>query len=153
MSAFVCDDKTLNRISNALFYAVKNGGYNKPLPQPDTDLQNIMGDNPAEFGKTIYLMNVNAVEQRYPDCERNPNNLPGQIDADGNHLPYTFKTVSYSMMPSAVVLYKSIQSYLYQCNEGDVDQLPLYKALREYKNALASHIVEKMPDYDKAPWG
>ena len=153
MSAFVCEDKTINRITNGIFYALQNGGYGKSLPQPDTDLQNIMGDSPAEFGKTLYKMNVNAVEQRYPDCVNNPNNLPGVVDDEGNHVPYTYKVTSISMMPGAIVLYKSIKSYLYQCSEGDVRELPLYKALREYENTLARHIVEKIPEYDKAPWG
>jgi len=153
MSSFVCDDKTLNKIANALFYAVQNGGYGKSLPQPDEELQNIMGDSPSEFGKTLYLMNVNAVEQRYPDCQGNPDNLPGQVTNDGKHLPYTYKATSISMMPRAIVLYKAIQSYLYQCFEGDVDKLPLFKALQEYRSALACHIVEQTPEYEKAPWG
>ena len=153
MSAFVCEDKTLNRITNALFYAVENGGYGKSLPQPDQDLQSIMGSNPAEFGKTLYLMNVNAVEQRYPDCIGNPNNLPGVCDADGNHVPYQYKKTSISMMPGAIVLYKSIQSYLYQCSEGDVSSLPLFKALQEYRSALACHIIERLQEYQNAPWG
>lgn len=153
MSAFVCDDKTINRISNALFYAVKNGGYNKSLPQPEEKLQSVMGESPAEFGKTLYLMNVNAVEQRYPDCQKNKNNLPGQIDEDGNHLPYSYKSTPISMMPSAIVLYKALQSYLYQCCEGDVKDLPLYNLLQEYRSAIACHVIEKTQEYEKAPWG
>ncbi len=153
MSAFVCDDKTINRIANALFYAVNNGGYGKSLPQPSKELQSIMGESPSEFGKTLYLMNLNAVEQRYPDCINNRSNIPGQCDKDGNHLPYAYKTVSISMMPGAIVLYKSIGCYLYQCSEGDVDELPLYKALSDYVSAIACHIVERSPEYEKAPWG
>ncbi len=153
MSSFVCDDKTINRITNALFYAVQHGGYNKSLPQPNQDLQNIMGNDPAEFGKTLYKMNVNAVEQRYPDTAGNPDNLPGQVTEDGHHLPYTYKATSISMMPGAIVLYKAIQSYLYQCYEGDVHKLPLFLALQEYRNAIACHVIEKSPEYNKAPWG
>jgi hypothetical protein len=149
MSAFVSDDQTINRIVSGLCFAKLHGDYSNPIPRLDGDLAAAI-ESPAEFGRTLYAMNVNAVEQRYPDCIGNPNNLPGQCDDDGNHLPYQYQSI---IPPQPIQLYKSIQSYLYQCNEGDVDEFPLYKTLNGYLVKLACHIVDNSPAYDKADWG
>lgn len=149
MSAFVCDDKTINRIIAGLSFAMTSGGYPTQFEKPSAELAEMLND-PAEFGRVLYSMNVNAVEQRYPDCVGNANNLPGQCDDNGNHVPFRFAHI----MPTTVIqFYKSINCYLYQCSEGDVDELPLYKMLREYSKNLAVAIVERMPAYDKAEWG
>lgn len=149
MSAYVCDDTTINRIVAGLTNAKDHGDYNTPTPKPSEELCNAI-ENARDFGRTLYAMNINAVEQRYPDCVGNPNNLPGQISDDGSHLPYTYRP---SAPPKAIQLYKSIQCFLYQCSEGDVDELPLYKLLKEYQTRLAVHMIEHSSDYDKADWG
>lgn len=149
MSAFVCDDKTINRIVGGLRHALQHGDYNRPFCKPENELILVTDENAAEFGRTLYLMNLNAVEQRYPDCIGNPNRLPGQIDESGNHQPYRYQFAT----PQRIQFLKSLSCYLYQCTEGDVDELPLYRALRQYQSALALHIVEGSKEYENAEWG
>lgn len=149
MSAYVCDDTTINRIVSGLTNAKDFGDFNTPTPKPAEKLAEFIGD-PRDFGRTLYSMNVNAVEQRYPDCVGNPDRLPGQCNDDGSHLPYSYRS---AVPPRPIQLYKSLQCFLYQCSEGDVDELPLYKLLREYTKDLAVHMIENSADYEKSDWG
>jgi len=54
---------------------------------------------------------------------------------------------------SEVQVYKSLQCFLYQCCEGDVDERPLYKALSAIRELLAPFINEDSPEYEAAQWG
>jgi hypothetical protein len=89
-----------------------------------------------------------AVEDRYPDTVEN-HQYPGEVDKDGNHVPYEYERVS---PPSALELYKLIRCYLYQCSEGDIDKKPLFIALDTYCQSVAEHIVMNSPQYDALPW-
>lgn len=147
MSAYIVDDKTINLIVAALKTANQNGGWNKPYCSPKNEA--LQFESPAEFGRTLYGMNLNAVEQRYPDTVGNPDRLPGPCDEDGKHTPYKFQSV---IPPQPVQFLKFLSCLMYQCSEGDVDELPLYKALREYESILALHIVQNSKAYDEAKW-
>ena len=150
MSAFVCDDKTINRIVGGLFHAKNMGGWNRSYPEPSNELQEVMGDNPAEFGRTLYSMNVNAVEQRYPDTIGNPDRLPGQCDEAGHHLAYKYQLTG---APERYQFHKTLQCFLYQCMEGDVDGLPLYSLLTVYLATVANHIVTSSKQWSEGEWG
>jgi hypothetical protein len=54
---------------------------------------------------------------------------------------------------SEVQLFKSLQCFLYQCSEGDVDEKPLYKALTTITDLLAPFINEESSEYEAAQWG
>jgi len=54
---------------------------------------------------------------------------------------------------SEVQFFKSLQCFLYQCCEGDVDEKPLYKTLSAIQNLLAPFINTDSPEYDAAEWG
>ena len=149
MSAFVVDPKTINAIVTALQIAVdQDGVYPGNFPNPKYMKTQTLHDavaNPAELGAAMYGMNINAVEQRYPGG----GDLPGTY-TDGEHLDaYKYRRVEVS----PIRVYKALSSYLYQCSEGDVFALPLYNALAEFKATLAEHMIENMPEYEKAEWG
>ena len=54
---------------------------------------------------------------------------------------------------SGVQFFKSLQCFLYQCCEGDVDGKPLYKTLTAIQHLLAPFINTDSPEYDAAEWG
>jgi hypothetical protein len=54
---------------------------------------------------------------------------------------------------SEVQFFKSLQCFLYQCCEGNVDERPLYKALSAIIGLLAPFINEDSAEYDAAVWG
>lgn len=125
MSAYLCSSDEINVIVAGLQAA--NSVNADILPEP------LQFDSPSDFGVTLYAMNRNAVEQRYPDTIGNPDNLPGEVDAEGHHKPYKY---SYREVTSMSEFIHTLGSYLYQCSEGDVMDLPLYQALKVFKQAL-----------------
>ena len=151
MSAYVVDPKVINTIVSALENAIaQEGKY--PSRFPDlrymkfTLIRDAVTSDPADFGKTLYAMNINAVEQRYPDGD-----LPGTYDDNDQLATYQYKRISWDMINKYQVM-KNISCYLYQCSEGDVDQLPLFQAMSELKAAMAIHFVESSAEYEKATW-
>ena len=149
MSAYVVDPKVINQIVSALQSAInQEGAY--PSKYPDLRYmknKNLreMAEEPAELGRAMYAMNINAVEQRYPG----KGELPGTY-TDGENLDaYRYRFI---LDTPRLQVYKSLQCYLYQCTEGDVNELPLYAALVEFRAELAQHIVEHSPEYEKAVW-
>ena len=135
MSAFVVKDETIDLIIAGLKYAAQYGGYSNPLPTPTNPALDF--DSPAEFGASLRRMNVDSVLARYGDEEGNS--------------PYHYTPI---VPPSAIQLYKSIQCFLYQCNEGDkITRRRLFKALAKYATDIAVHIVNHSAAYEAAKWG
>jgi hypothetical protein len=54
--------------------------------------------------------------------------------------------------PTPVQAFKSIRCWLYQCNEGNCDQHPLFQAFQRIAAAIAEGIVQDMPMYEMAAW-
>lgn len=153
MSAFVVDPKLICNIVKSIEIAVRQEGK---YPATYPDIRYIEGaeslceaviESPEELGRTLYAMNINAVEQRYPD-----GNLPGTYDENDKLVQFEYK-IRFDACPAPVKVYKALSCYLYQCSEGDVDTLPLFKAVSAYKSALAEHIVESLPTYEAESWG
>lgn len=48
---------------------------------------------------------------------------------------------------------KTLECYLYQCDEGTVGESELFTALTLAKNYYMKHLIKKLPDYDAATWG
>ena len=150
MSAFIVDNDTINSI--LAFVEVKanrrTASYDYPARRfleatgtdPDADPQAL-----ARLGQHLYALNVNAVAQRYPG--EPVDQLPGPI-AGG----YTYEC-RLTACPSPIQAYKALACLLYQCSEGNVPQKPLYKALRALKAGIAETYIERLPEYDAAPWG
>lgn len=143
MSAYIVDDNTINRIIAGFEYVEQTRGDRMPRPHGYAVTQH---ETPAELGQAMRDMNVKAVKARYP----NDKLLPGPVDENGNTPDYVY----HSVMPlPPVAMYKSIQWFLYQCTEGDIDDSDLYIQLDEYLDRLAHFIVQRLEAYEKAPWG
>ena len=145
MSAYIVENKTINRIIAAILYSRELGGYfSGPLPPISNKwLKEFAQSDPVEIGCALYGMNENAVMQRYSDLKRD--DLPGPIESG-----YRYND---EPLASATQIYKSLQCYMYQCSEGDVPELPLYKALEEYRSSIADHMITNTPEYERANWG
>ena len=133
MSAFMVEDKTINRI---LGYLNNN---RRELCGYFTDVLKAAevadADNWHELlGASMLMMNQDAVNYRYSETDTPP--------------MFEF----HWEMCSDVQTVKSLQCFLYQCAEGDVPERELYKALKEVKHFLMARIIGRMPEYDKADW-
>ncbi len=91
-----------------------------------------------KLARSLHLMNVSAVCQRYPD------DTPDE---------YPMPDVSAGLPPTPVQFYKSLSCYLYQCSEGNVDRRVLYRDLKRVAANLAENIVGNTAEYQSAKWG
>ena len=88
--------------------------------------------------RVLNRLNADALNARYGDEEPVESNL--------YEMPAIFPTVS------RIQFYKLLQSFLYQCAEGDIPKRPLFLALESLKYAAASKIIESLPEYESARW-
>lgn len=149
MSAFVVDPKTVNRIVSYMAHMSqsKRGPYwtiDREIRATEFSLDG--RDNMEALGQAIYNLNIHAVAQRYPGDTLAT--MPGTHDESGL-VAYRFQRLDGI---TSVGAYKAFQCLLYQMSEGNVPDHILYKALQAIKHAIAEHIVQQLPEYDKAVW-
>jgi hypothetical protein len=93
----------------------------------------------------MMAMNLEAYRQRY--------GLADLIEAfrDG----YFLETYNSPVVPafSPMQTFKSLQCFLYQCSEGDVDQSPLFQALDAMLEPMRRNFDVESVEYHRADWG
>ena len=135
MSAYVVDDKTINRILAFIEYGEAGlEGFCHVLTRHHINVLDLV-----KLGKKMRRMNEDAVRQRY---EESPDMIPD--------FPFEF---SLMPTPSPIQALKSLGCYLYQCSEGNIPRRQLFRALKLAEHDLAYSIVVNLPDYDTADWG
>ena len=136
MSAFVVEDRTINEIVGILWSDLDfEGECGEILTGAQVEPSD---PDPELLAKTMFTLNVDAVNQRYG---------PNQAKESR---PLDFKW--HWEKPSEIQALKSLHCFLYQCAEGDVPETRLYQALENFSHRLASRIISKLPEYDKARW-
>ena len=138
MSAFIVEDKTINKI--VTFLAIdRDGDWLRREIQKKTgfDLETAQGK--SDFARALFRMNVAAVSQRYDDGVENFAPMTYQYQIDITITPIT--------------VFKALKCLRYQCSEGNVPETELYKLLEYIISALAEKIISNNPEYDKAYWG
>ena len=140
MSAYIVDDKTINRIVAAAM--LRTLGSLGPLVRQFR----LVPDNPephdwAALGSALRDMNVAAVIARYGPSD----SLPGPSPL----LPYRFRLIS---APSLIQTVKTLACYLYQCSEGDIPEQRLYQQLDNWQAELCRYYVTESDEYDQAEW-
>src|SRR5512143_1034988 len=125
MSAYIVEDKTINRIANWLTREVSKSSY---LRQKTEEIFGISSASP-QFGQTVgqalFRLNIDGVNERYGDggAER------------FRKLNYTYTQAEPAAMSASLSAklqaLKSMQCWLYQCMEGEVVKDPLYRFFRE----------------------
>jgi hypothetical protein len=89
----------------------------------------------------MYQLNIKTVDDRYGDNEAR---------RFWKH-EYRFE---HTDVVSLVQVLKSLQCWLYQCNEGDVPETALYGLFdNEVQLYLMSKIIDRLPEYQNAHWG
>lgn len=138
MSCFIVSDKSINAIVNALEL--------NPLFRWNRDkIIHAAGLAPCCVDeKTFQLLAEKLLQMNYEafDARYNDKTKDGEISIERN----------YSVDGSNVYLYKTLQSYLYQCSEGDVNKSELFKALTEFMAFVASEVIGKLDEYKQVPW-
>ena len=144
MSAFVVEDRTINRIVAFLAQGA-NEDAAKPLVRLGYKIQaNGNGGRVAQhrekerLAKALFEMNCRAVDARYADHPARTKFHPEE---------FVFLTEA---PPGAIEAIKRMGCLGYQCLEGDVPEEDLYKALRESQKLVALGYVCDSPEYDGA---
>jgi len=138
MSAFVVEDKTINRIVSFLVFD-RDGDWPRKVIKDETGCDLSTHEGQKALGQAMFDLNCHAVNQRY-----------GEGDAERfRPLDYAYRLENASRMQ----VYKSLGCWLYQCCEGDVpDTSLLYATMSRVKHLLADAIVCSLPEYDKCGW-
>ena len=140
MSAFIVADKTINYIVNWLQREIDH------LSLIPDKLQKLGFDTTEDgwaerLGYAMFQLNSNAVDARY-----------------GNGGAEKFRKLDYryrvTMPVPLVQVLKSLQCWLYQCDEGTVSETGMYKLFDiDVQMYLMSKIIDTLPEYQNAAWG
>jgi hypothetical protein len=129
MSAFLVKNSTLSKLANAL------RRYDEDLCEEyKTDY---------DLAKDLYEMNVQALKERYED----PSDLIKPFEITNEYWLNI-----HSSPEDKAQFFMSLACYLYQCSEGEVPELELYKKLEKIKNKLAYRIAMEWAEKQGAKW-
>ena len=137
MSAFVVEDKTINKVVTKLAYDRDGDWLLRKLKDAGYDLHTL--EERTKLGWDMFSLNIRAVNMRYEDKP-----------AD-QFRPLNYKYILEGNYPKISCI-KSLSCWLYQCSEGDCDESPLYKLMEEIKTSWLYSVVSRLPEYEKAEW-
>lgn len=136
MSAFVVEDKTINKI---VAWLANNRDIESWLEHWHPEINLNGRESRTAFGQALFDMNVEAVNQKY-----------------GENQAQEFRPLDYDYLMELpqpdIHTYKTLNCLLYQCSEGNVPETKLYKSMVSIKHYLADRIVSHLKAYDEAPW-
>ena len=139
MSAFIVEDRTINRIVTWLKSEVRTSRFTIDQLARKYTIDLTSDKWEEKLALAMFQLNWEGVNARY-----------GAGEAE------KFRPLNFTYIPepyvSKVQVSKSLQCWMYQCNEGDVPQTKLYQFFQEVENHLAIQIVMDLPEYNKAEW-
>ena len=136
MSAFMVEDKTINKIVSWL---AEDRDIKPWLNHVHPEVKLNGEESLAEFGQALFDMNAESINQKY-----------------GENQAQEFRPMDYSWhfetpQPD-IPIFAALECLLYQCCEGTVDESMLYKTMDSISNYLAKRIIHKLKAYEEA-WG
>ncbi len=148
MSAYMVEDKTINRVVNWLKMEVSKSSYLKEKTEKALGISPESDKWAETVGKALFKLNIDGVNDRYGEGEAQRfRKLNYAYTSDHPTMLYTSLSVKIQVL-------KSMQCLLYQCSEGEVFKKPLYRLLREVVEPhLMRSIIDDLPEYDEAEWG
>jgi hypothetical protein len=146
MSTFIVADKTINTIVHWLERELRGLEEVHSTIIIRQKLQEMGFDASVagwaeRLGQAMFQLNVIAVDARY-----------GSDEAKRfRPLDYHYKVPEPEPL---VQVLKSLQCWLYQCNEGDVPTTALYTLFdNDVQVYLMTEIIDALPKYQNAHWG
>ena len=141
MSAFIVADETINKI--VYYLHVKALGDSIPselgltkLPKAEFDLTTEEGTR--QLADEMFFLNVAAVNAKYGEGEAK------------KFRPLDFL---YTPVPSnQIAVIKALESWSYQCTEGNIPQTKIYKVMEDVHCALCVDYVHGLEEWEAAQW-
>jgi hypothetical protein len=143
MSAFIVADKTINNIVNWLDRELEEVYGTIIIRQKLMELGFDTGVAgwAERLGYAMLQLNIIAVDARYGNGEAR------------KFRPLDYRYEVTEPIPMVQVL-KSLQCWLYQCNEKDIPTTALYGLFdNEVQLYLMNEIIDTLPEYQNAVWG
>jgi hypothetical protein len=143
MSAYIVADKTINYIVNWLDRELEEAYGTLYIRQKLMELGICprIQDWTEILGHEMFQLNIRAVDARYGSGEAK------------KFRPLDYRYRVTKPVPLVQVL-KSLQCWLYQCNEGDVPTTALYGLFdNDVQLYLMTEIIDTLPEYQNAIWG
>ena len=153
VSKLLVEDKTINLITDLFCY-----GYKQNLKASEPIEPRRSGGWSSKLAIELKRMNLKALEARYPTNWQELTEHQGikQIDIeteDGEILPgfevFDDQHPYGETLPQKL---KHVQCFLYQCNEGDVPNMPLFKAVERLADEMKNVIINELASYQEASW-
>jgi hypothetical protein len=142
MSAYIVKDETINKIVSYIFakaLAPDSSIHWEATKLAEMGYSLISAYSCSELAHKMFDMNVAAVKARY-----------GEVEGEG----FLFPPFEYLFTPATQIeVIKAIKAWKYQCTEGRVPELALYKAMTEVHCLLCIDFVDQTEEYGVAPWG
>jgi hypothetical protein len=140
MSAFMVEDTTINYVVNWLRRNIEQFSL-IPIKLKGLGFDTSVPGWAEKLGQAMFQLNTEAVNARYGSSEA----------VRFRKLDYRFE---HTDAVSLVQVLKSLQCWLYQCNEGDVPTTALYGLFdNEVQLYLMNEIIDTLPEYQNAIWG
>ena len=140
MSAYIVEDSCINLVVSYLLECAekhelwKVNGFFLATGFPLDSYE-----DGEKLAKAMFELNCESIRQRY-----------------GQNAPSKFRELDFEfsrLYPSSdIQVLKSLGCFLYQSCEGNCDETPLYKSLREIEGKVALEIVHRLPVYESAHW-
>lgn len=141
MSSYIVTHVTINRILSFIQRQKQRGGAGwSSVP-----------DDLTKFGQKLLAMNVKAVSQRYPhDKDNSRPGLSEKASANQHVESYVFRSIGNI---TGVQAWKSAHCLEYQCSEGTVPKMKLFKLLNILIANISYTVIDKLPEAVEAEWG
>lgn len=139
MSAYIVTQNTMRNVLTAV--AV----INSSVWGSEAIVFKSYGGDYKKLGDDLFELNELAVNTRYGSgtCIHNKYTY----DTDFGHVNY--RDIELSQLAQ---LCKSVSNLIYQCSEGSVPDLPLFKELEKCESHLAKIALQSTPEWNEAAW-
>jgi hypothetical protein len=137
MSAFIVEDKTINKIVSKIYLDRDGDWLKRKFKDAGYDLD--ISNQRSKLAWDMFKLNIRAVNMRYEDKPADqfrPLNFKPALEAN------------YTMISCI----KSIKCWMYQCSEGDCDQSELFKLMECVCDSWMYKVVSSLPEYEKSVW-
>jgi len=138
MSAFIVENKTINRILTYLELNQHQNGQWESRRLKEAGYDITTQDGLTVLGQTMLNLNTDAVDQRYD--EKNNREFVGK---------YNFKTIPVDRIQAL----KSLRCLIYQCLEGDIPEREFFKLMDAISYQWMYAIINDMEAFQTADWG
>lgn len=151
MSAWYVGCESLSMLTDIIsrYGAAGYNAFGFDLPRELMD--NFRGENGWQSEEAIFdklrQMNIDALKDRYPDDYEEMIDYRGYKEGCDIWQPREMEVQSWHYQ-----LLKSLDCYVYQCSEGNVQDTDLYKGMAKFKMVLAGFIARNQPEYKEAEW-